>query len=791
MATPAPSNDPVHLFGIRHHGPGCARSLANALADLAPDCLLIEGPPEGEAVLEFVDHPALVPPVALLVYHPENTRQAVFYPFATFSPEWVALSYARARALPIRFMDLPVATRFSQEEAREAAETVEQESAPPPAEVTAPTEPQPDQGDPLDWLGRAAGYGDGERWWNHMVEERGDSLALFAAIAEAMTVVRAEAPESAGQSQRDLLREAHMRKTLREAVKAGYQRIAVVCGAWHVPALAQWAIRGGAKADQDSLKAAAAGLGKPPRLAATWVPWTYRHLSRESGYGAGVDAPGWYEHLWQYPPGERSTAWLARAAALFRREGVDCSSAHLIEAARLADTLAALRERPQPGLEELSEALRAVVCLGDDLPMALIRDSLMVGDRLGTIPEASPAVPLQQDLSAWQKRLRLKPEALSRNLDLDLREANDLARSHLLHRLGLLGVPWGKLQQRGSGRVKGSFHEIWALQWAPELAISVIEASRWGNTVEEAATRAVVDRARAATQLGEVSTLVQQVLLADLTAAIAPVTQALENLAAAGNDVAQLLAALPPLAEVARYGNVRQTDAGMVRHLLQGLVPRAAIGLPGAATALDDGAAQALADSLARAHGALRQGSRPGEDGDLSDLLQTAWYPALGRLVDQAGVHGRVAGLAARLRLDDQADPGEVTARHFSRALSQGNDPGAAAAWLEGFLHGSALVLLHDDLLWSLVDRWLSGLGEVHFVAQLPLLRRAFCAFNGPERRQIAERAARPSQTGQPETTAAGSDPLADGNGDWDPARAIRPLPRLAQLLGIPLEFPS
>ena len=49
-------------------------------------------------------------------------------------------------------------------------------------------------GDPLDWLGRAAGYGDGEAWWNHMVEERIDGLELFDAIREAMTTLRAEAP---------------------------------------------------------------------------------------------------------------------------------------------------------------------------------------------------------------------------------------------------------------------------------------------------------------------------------------------------------------------------------------------------------------------------------------------------------------------------------------------------------------------------------------------------------------------------------------------------------------------
>ena len=37
----------VHLLGIRHHGPGSARHVREALEELGPDIILIEGPPEG------------------------------------------------------------------------------------------------------------------------------------------------------------------------------------------------------------------------------------------------------------------------------------------------------------------------------------------------------------------------------------------------------------------------------------------------------------------------------------------------------------------------------------------------------------------------------------------------------------------------------------------------------------------------------------------------------------------------------------------------------------------------
>lgn len=760
MASAADS--PFHLFGIRHHGPGCARSLVAALEALQPDCLLVEGPPEGEAMLPLLLDAGLVPPVALLIYNPEDSREAAFYPFAEFSPEWNALRHGMARGIPTRLIDLPVGHQFALARPPAAADG---DGAPAiaPAAAEKPAEPGP-SGDPLDWLGRAAGYGDGEAWWNHLVEERCDSLELFAAIREAMATVRSEASsrpadESAvqGKVQREALREAHMRKCLRQAQKEGFRRIAVVCGAWHVSALAPLPP---AKADQEL-------LNNLPRIKveATWVPWSYVNLSLASGYGAGVAAPGWYEHLWRAAAGGRAVGWLARAARLFRDEDIDCSSAHVIEAVRLAETLAALRERPQPGLDELREALKSVVCQGDETPLRLIERRLVVGERLGSTPAQAPAVPLQRDLAQQQKSLRLKLEANEKAMDLDLRQPTDLARSHLFHRLALLGIGWAVKRSAGRG-AKGSFHELWALQWDPSFALQILDAGRWGNSVEAAATAKAVASAASAQTLPELSALIEQVLLADLADAVGPVAQALDDLAAVAGDIGQLLAAIPPLAQVARYGNVRQTDAGMVGHLLARLVPRAAIGLAGACASLDDAAAEAMRAAILAAHQAIGLLGR--------DELSEEWLPALGRLARLDGGHGLVCGLAARLLFDGRVEGIDATARRVSQALSVAVEPALAAAWLEGFLNRSAMVLLHDDELWCLVDAWLGDLGDEHFLRVLPLLRRAFAAFAVPERRQLGERSRR-----------SGRAPALSPPAAWDPARAERALPLLRQILGV------
>ena len=186
-----------------------------------------------------------------------------------------------------------------------------------------------------------------------------------------------------------------MRKVLRKTVKDGYQRIAVVCGAWHVPAVTDLPP---AAADDRLLR----GL---PRVKAsfTWVPWTYGRLAYASGYGAGIRSPGWYDHLFSCP-GQPVERWLAKAAAVLREEGIPASSAHVIESVRLAEALAALRGRPLAGLEEVTVATRAVLCEGSDLLTGLIQRRLVVGERLGAVPAATPMVPLQQDLQAQQDR---------------------------------------------------------------------------------------------------------------------------------------------------------------------------------------------------------------------------------------------------------------------------------------------------------------------------------------------------------------------------------------------------
>ncbi len=461
----------VTVFGIRHHGPGSARSLCEALRVQNPDVILIEGPPDANHLIALAADAQMSPPVALLIYLPNEPKQAVYYPFAEFSPEWQAIQYGLAQHVPVRFIDLPQSYQFAAEPGEVAPGQSDTESEVP--ETTAPTEIRQD---PLRWIAEASGYSDSERWWDQMIEQRRDSTESFKAIMELMSALREEVAKLDGErstDSREELREAYMRQSIRAAEREGFERIAVVCGAWHAPVLQTMPA---AKVDAALLK----GLSKV-KVSATWVPWTMGRLTYWSGYGAGIESPGYYQHLWSVPD-DVTVRWMIRVAQLLRGQDLDASSASVIEAVRLGHSLAVLRDRPVPGLSEFNDAVRAVFCFGDDTPMQLIAEKLIVGELLGQVPESTPSLPLQQDLQREQKRLRLPPEATQQVRDLDLRKPNDLDRSRLLHRLRLLNIPWGAIE-RATG--KGTFRELWRLQWQPEFAVAVIEANVWGNTVSE------------------------------------------------------------------------------------------------------------------------------------------------------------------------------------------------------------------------------------------------------------------------------------------------------------------
>ena len=148
------------------------------------------------------------------------------------------------------------------------------------------------------------------------------------------------------------------------------------------------------------------------------------------------------------------------------------------------------------------------------------------------------------------------------------------------------------------------------------------------------------------------------------------------------------------------------------------------------------------------------------------------WTTGTRRLSAVAGsdrIHGSVAGRATRLLLDAGLVDGTRSAPGSAAGCPSPTPAPEAAAWLDGFLSGDAVLLIHDRRLLRIVDDWVAGVEDDIFDDVLPLLRRTFSEFSRPERREIGEQVSRgrgPSQ-GPDAADAGPGRPRAPQSARW------------------------
>ena len=734
----------LHIFGIRHHGPGSAASVVRALDDVGPGMVLVEGPPEASEILPLAAASGMRPPVAILTYPKNQPEHAHFYPYAEYSPEWQAICWAVRNDRPVRCIDAPMMAPPPEAEAKETdPESIENaeegESVDPDdiddSETSTDLEDDPVLRDPLSYLARAAGHSDGEAWWNALIEQHVHAPDIFEAIETAMAALREEgvdADRDDAYLEREAVREAHMRLAIRKALKETEEPVAVVCGAWHAPALRE-------KISMSADRATVKGM-RGVKAECCWVPWTDTRLAAASGYGAGVISPAWYRHLWSQFKSEQDRTgavaqWQSRAARLLRDEGLPASPSSVIEATRLATTLAAVRGLPVPGLSEMRDASLSALCHGDELPLKIIDRRLVIGISVGEVDENAPQPPLLADLTRQQKKLRLKPEALEREIDVDLRSNSGLQKSILLHRLRLLRVHWGQLLELDERKKKGTFKERWRLEWTPELSVALAEAVIHGPTVERAANGAALANGREAADCGVLADIVRQCLLANLAGAASQNIRLLQAAAIHVPNVFSLAKAVVPLVDVLRYGTAREMPEKELQQLVTTLMVEICAGLRHGCHGLDEDLASDYRKDLASLNRAI---------GLLEDeTIAAHWVDALTRVAKDDLAASQLRGYATRLLYDRGAFSPDETSGYLSRGLSPAVPLVDAGAWFEGFMSESGEILLADDELFTLVDSWICAQKEEAFIEILPILRRALSSFDSGSSRRLLDRVGR------------------------------------------------
>lgn len=684
--------------------------MRRALQRDVPDVLAIEMPADLAPALGDVGDPGLRAPVAIVAYDPKDVQHALYYPLARFSPEWVAMAWATENGVPLVAADLPASAMMAGGSAR----------ARPGVRV-----------DPLGELAKLAGYNDRERWWEKTFETREHAGDVFAAVESMIGALREAYPEATDAECR--LREMHMARALQKCFREGAERVGYVCGAWHAPALGS----GEGKQVSASLRKTAAGYAKAkagrkgPRLATAWIPYTYERLRTGSGYSAGVTSPVWYELLYDDPrrAAERYLTLLARE---LRASGTAASTAQVVDAVELAESLRTLRGLALAGLDEIREAARGTLARGS---APLLEEAMRRVESLrtsGSVPAHLSELPLQKDLELRLKAVRLlRPYRDMEEVvkTLDLRKPPHLAASQLICQLLLLDLPFGERRPGKSGAL-GTFREEWRLHWRPDFAVTLIGAHRHGHTVDEASRAALRERLAAAVDLVALVRAVDLVIVSGLFEELDALATRVRDQAAATVDVWVVAKALPDLLRLARYHSLRLADAETLAGLNAALLPKLAAGLPAAAQHLAEEPAYEGFNALRKLQPYLAMLEGEG--------LYMLWGRALERVVHAHATHPLLRGFALRTLYDVSGVTAAETERLLRLELSTGVAVDSTGLFVEGFLYSSAQVLIHQPEVLAVLDAWLGSVSLDDFRKLLPALRRTFSQFSRSERRKLA-----------------------------------------------------
>lgn len=706
-----------NFFGIRHLSPAGAYYLRGFLDERKPRLVLVEGPSDFGDMLSDIVRGETKPPIAVLAYTKEAPVRTVLYPFAEYSPEYQAIQWCHKHQVECRFMDLPSETFLA------IPESGMQE-----------TEGEEGRMNVYEQLDRKSG-GDGhDTFWERVMEQAGSMEAYHLGANSFGANIRSFTEGTENDWAETALREAYMRRQIRKAVDSGVepQDIVVVTGSYHVEGLKNWR-----DADED--------LSDMPKVGAnhTLMPYSYYRLSTRAGYGAGNKAPAYYALLWEgLNRGEPMYAvysYLIRLAEYQRGKGNPVSSASVIEAVRLAMSLAQLRGGTIASLRDLRDA--AETCLGEGSVSNIILATAdtEIGTAIGALPDGVSRTSIQEDFYRQLKDLKLEKyrDITAQDLMLDLRENRrvsseksafiDLHRSFFLHRLRVIQV--GFAQQQAVSQDNATWSEHWVVRWTPEAEIELVESALRGDTIDGAASFVMKERVESADKMGDIALVIEDACRCGMEKAVSYATAALQRMAVDAASVEDLAKTAHRLSIVVQYGNIRRIDAKPLEPILQQLYYRACLILESACVC-DDAASQVITAAMEQLNSA-----------ELAhDFLDSAeWIKVLDNISERDDLNTKLSGFAAAILLERGSMDTQQLRTEVSRRLSKGIPADLGAGWFEGLAMKNRYALIARLSLWESLNDYLVTLDDEEFKRALVFLRRAFADFSAAEKDQIAE----------------------------------------------------
>lgn len=789
----------IKLLPVRHHSPACARQVQRTIEEWRPRAVLIEGPDTACPLIPAMIDPATRAPFAVY-YSYDDTAGAVsedkekyrcYYPFLDYSPELAALRTGSAQGARVDFIDLPYGDILA---ASREGKGMRQETE----KSNYNDDYLLSRNAYLQRLCEKTGLRSFDEFWEKYFELEGlkqDSETWFDNLLTYCRQARESTPLEQLQEEGCLAREAYMTKKILETARelagkpgpgkkaaprrgkkakasqesreeegprAVWNRILVVTGGFHTPALAQ-RLR-----EESALSPEAEGCGSRPVMqdlpgklvsakdqGVFLMPYSMEAADALNGYASGMPFPGFYQKIWEHmceveadgqegPPYVRAVRDMivATGKAVRRAEG-NASTYDEICACSMTEGLAALRGKPQPGAYELQDAVLSCFVKGEynlatDEPMRLLRRQ-MTGKRVGELCQSAGEPPVLQDFRAWCKHYGLQTSStLENEVTLSIFSKNKHRQmSMFFHRLQFLQAPYAR-RVKGpnlqTGQDRNLMREIWKYKWSAQVVAALIDASVYGGTVEDAAKGLVSEQLKKAVYAREGALLLTQVLEMGLEGQLEQVYGRLQELLLSDTDFYSLAEALRSLTMVGQLRLLydcelepREMILTCIRRLL-GLLP---------------GMARVKEEDMSRCMEAMKLLYQVIGRMEQEDTLLDSFFDAL-LVMDrdneiQAGIHGCVHGLLygggqENVTWIEQVCRGYLTGTREQLLKT--------AMFFRGLFCGAKDLVFVGDTFLRMLDEFLMRVGEEDFMQLLPELHMAFTYFTPAETDRIAQTAA-------------------------------------------------
>ncbi|XXX75516.1 DUF5682 family protein [Sorangium sp. So ce134] len=750
----------VHLFPVRHHSPRSSATLRAYLDAVRPKAIFVEGPSDATPLLEALVDPKTVPPVAILGYRTDGTPASSLWPFAAYSPEYVAVKWAFEHGARVELIDVPAGMTLAPFEGATVGHDdvedpgghereIDAEHGGHGGHVDAGGEGEDDEAPAsaagehesiYDACARARGFRSFEEFWEASFEApRYDPASFREALLAYADLARGDGDRLVHRA-----RDAYMARRLLERMGPDLapHEVAAVLGAAHAAAFAA----------RDVDPALEARLPAPVPCAVTLIPFSFPRLSEQLGYGAGNRAPQYYQRAHDAGGDFRRATLevLIDFTEHLRLRGFMASLADTIEAFRLAVALAELRGKAEPGLDEVREATIATMCRGDATHVDGFLWPAVIGRNVGRVGGGIGKNSLQEEFWREVRERRLPATDAPESFRLSLTNEVEVGTSVLLHRLRIAKIPYaayagarragGGARRRGGQAAQetppdellGQLSETWEAQWTPATDVALVEKIVLGDTLEQVATRLLEEDLAACHTTGEAADVLLNGVLASSARAVAAALRACDQFAAGDSDLPSLARACRAFAGLASFGSSRSLSSlgdGVIAPMLEKTFARAVLRVHGGCTGNDEAVA------------AAKEALRTLHDVALSQPIvdRAAWLDAARGLVDSDAVNPTASGLACGLLYLAQAIDDAEVARVVGLRLGGAAPPEAAASFLAGFLEVNALVLVKSRPVVEALDAFLGGIAPERFKDTLPILRRAFAALGATERRYLLE----------------------------------------------------